>query len=102
MKLESSKINNLLRKYSIDEIKRDISIFSGDEYFIPKAIVIVSESPYFTEYQELLRELYYKSKRDGDYIYDHYLRYITFEVPKPGRGTNIMFVSPSGDQIELK
>lgn len=101
-KFEGSKINNLLKKYSLDEIKRDTSIFNGEEYYIPKAIVIVSESPYFTEYQELLRELYHKSLNYTNYIYDHYLRYITFEVPKPGRGSIIKFISPTGNQIELK
>lgn len=101
-KHDNSKLTSLLRKYSIDEIKRDISIFSGDQYYISKAFVIVSESPYFTEYQELLRELYHKSRKDSEFIYDNYFRYITFEVPKPGRGSIIKFISPSGNQIELK
>ena len=62
-----------------------------EELYIPKAFILVSESPYFREYEEILSALYYKSKNDITFPYDFYLRQITYMVPKPGRGSIVTF-----------
>jgi hypothetical protein len=92
----TKRIVEFLNKFTLDELRDQSETFLDENYYVPKAFLIISESPYFTEYKEILDQLYKMCKREIAYPYEYYLRYITYEVPKPGRGLNVEFVEPSG------
>lgn len=96
-----NRLRAFLQNHSYDELRESSALFNNQQYYVPKAFVIVSESPYFHEYREILVNLYYICKMNITYPYEYYFRYITYEVPKPGRGSRVQFLMPNGETIEL-
>lgn len=92
-----------MKDYSLDDLISGLRILNED-FYIPKAFILVSESPYFREYEEILYALHSKSKNDISFPYDFYLRQITYMVPKPGRGSIVTFpgLNPKDSEITAK
>jgi hypothetical protein len=66
-----------------------LKTFNGKNYFVPKAIVLISELPIFETMKSMLSILYKQSIYRINYPIDCYLYYLTYEVPLPAFGTNV-------------
>ncbi|CAI2375139.1 unnamed protein product [Moneuplotes crassus] len=70
-------------------------VFDGKEYFIPKAMMLISSLPIFDVMQEMLLTLYKQAIYRINYPIDAYIYYLTYEVPLACFGTNVKISLPN-------
>ena len=67
----------------------------GKEYYIPKAMILISSAPIFESMKEILTSFYEKATYRINYPIDSYIYYLTYEVPLPAFGTKVKFSLPN-------
>lgn len=76
-------------------------VLGDKEYYIPKALVLISDLPIFDILQEMLLKLYKQWTYRINYPVDSYLYYLTYEVPLPTLGTIVKMSLPNMMEIEI-
>lgn len=67
----------------------------GNDYYLPKAMILISSLPIFDLMKEIMITLYKQAIYRINYPIDAYIYYLTYEVPLPSLGTAVNLSLPN-------
>lgn len=76
-------------------------VFDGKEFYIPKAMILISSLPIFEIMQDFLNILYKQASYRINYPIDAYIYYLTYEVPLASFGTKVKISLPNFKEITV-
>lgn len=71
----------------------------GNDYYLPKAMILISSLPIFDLMKEVLITLYKQAIYRINYPIDAYIYYLTYEAPLPSLGTVVNLSLPNMKRI---
>ena len=98
---EYEAIYPMLLNYGTEYMAVD-GLFHGDNYYIPKAIMLISEYPIFETLEQIIRHIYIICVKGIDYPIESYLCYLTHSAPLPPIGTSITYSFPNLDTFTVE
>jgi hypothetical protein len=76
-------------------------MLGGNDYYLPKAMILISKLPIFDTMKEMLLTLYKQAIYRINYPIDAYIYYLTYEAPLPSLGTIVKLSLPNMKNIEV-
>lgn len=73
----------------------------GNEYYVPKALIFISDLPIFDVMKEMLITLYKQCTYRINFPIDAYFYYLTYEAPLPSLGTKVTYSLSNMKEIEV-
>ena len=98
---EFQSIYPMLVNYGTEYMAVD-GLFNGSNYYIPKAIMLISEYPIFETLEQIIRHIYIIWVKGIDYPIESYLSYLTHSAPLPPIGTSITYSFPNLDTFTVE
>jgi len=90
-----------LNSFTSDDLLKD-GLFNGENYFIPKSLILLSEQPLFGIIEQILRFIYREWIMGVGYPIEHYLSYLTYYAALPSIGSKITYSFPNGNEFVIK
>ena len=94
-------ISKLLMSYGEGYMNTD-QLFNGNNYYIPKAIILISEYPIFETLEQIIRHIYIQWVKGIDYPLEAYLVYLTHCAPLPPVGTTLSYSFPNLETFSIE
>ena len=94
-------ILKMLMGYGSDYMSVD-GLFNGENYYIPKSIILISEYPIFETIEQIIRHIYIQWVKGMNYPLEAYLIYLTHWAPLPQIGTSISYSFPNLKEFTIE
>lgn len=94
-------IHRYIMKFTPQDLARD-DVFNGENYYIPKAIILISELPIFETLEQIIRHIYRQCITGIDYPIESYLSYLTHAAPLPPIGFSISYSFPNLEKFTIE
>ena len=90
------KIYKYVSSFTDEDLAQE-KVFDGSNYYVPKSIILISESPIFETIEQIVRHIYFMN-----YPIELYLSYITHCAPLTPIGYAIEYSLPNLDKFIIR
>jgi hypothetical protein len=95
------QIHRYIESFTEIDLTKD-AIFKGSNYYLPKAIYLISEYPIFETLEQIVRHIYRECVTGTDFPLEIYLSYLTHYAPLPPIGSEIVYSFPNLQDFKIE